>query len=93
VADELKLYVDGELVAEGTAGATPQNMDKRRIGSEHDGRFLNGMIDEVRIYNRVLSANEVVQNFNVKSNTLAAVAPAGKLATTWSHIKGAAGTY
>lgn len=61
-ADELKLYVDGELVAEGPAGAAPENMDERRIGSEHNGRFLNGMIDNVRIYDRVLSAGEVIQN-------------------------------
>ena len=92
-ADELKLYVDGELVAEGTAGSTPQNMDERRIGSEHDGRYLVGMIDEVRIYDRVLSTEEVKQNFNVKSNVLTAVAPTGKLATTWSHVKRAAGTH
>ena len=85
-ANELKLYVDGELVAEGVAGGALENMDERRIGSEHDGRFLIGMVDEVRIYDRVLSAEEVEQNFNVKSNKLA-VKPAGKLATTWSRIK------
>jgi hypothetical protein len=89
-ADELKLYVNGELVAEAAAGSTPQNMDERRIGSEHDGRFLTGMIDEVRIYDRILSAEEVKQNFNVKSNVLTAVNSTGKLATTWSHIKQAA---
>lgn len=85
-ANELKLYVDGELVAEGTSGAAPENMDERRMGSEHDGRWLIGMIDEVRIYDRVLSIDEVEQNFIVKSNSMA-VAPAGKLATTWSRIK------
>jgi hypothetical protein len=91
-ANEIKLYVNGELVAEGIAGTTPQNMDERRIGSEHDGRFLDGMVDEVRIYNRVLSEEEVLQNFNVKSNKMA-VAPAGKLAATWGHIKQAALIY
>jgi hypothetical protein len=87
VANELKLYVDGAFVAEGTSGSTPQNMNERRIGSEHDGRFLSGMIDEVRIYDRVLNESEVAQNFTVTSNSTTAVEPAGKLATTWSSIK------
>ena len=84
--NELKLYVDGELVAEGTSGATPQNMDERRIGSEHDGRFLNGMVDDVRLYDSVLSEKEVKQNFNVKSNEMA-VSLKDKLATCWGHLK------
>ncbi len=84
---ELKLYVDGVLEAEGAAGAQPENMDERRIGSEHDGRFLNGMIDNVRIYNRVLTEDEVMQNFEAKSDTLP-VEPIDKLSTTWGKIKG-----
>lgn len=60
-ANELKLYVNGELKAEGIAGATPQVMRERRIGSEHDGRYLNGLVDEVRIYKRVLTPKEVAQ--------------------------------
>jgi hypothetical protein len=84
--NELKLYVDGELVAEGVAGAQPENMDERRIGSEHNGRYLNGMIDNVRIYDRVLSADEVMQNLEAKAN-LTPVEPAGKLSTTWAALK------
>ena len=84
--NELKLYVNGALADQGVAGKEPQNMDERRIGSEHDGRFLTGMVDEVRIYNRVLDEKEVKQNFGAKSNKLA-VDPAGKLATSWGAIK------
>ena len=61
-------------------------MDERRIGSEHDGRFLNGMMDDVRIYDRVLSEKEVEQNFNVTSNEMA-VSLKDKLATRWGHLK------
>ena len=43
----------------------PENMDDRRIGSEHDGRYQDGMIDEVRIYDRVLTADEVTNNSKV----------------------------
>ena len=85
-ANELKLYVDGKLVVEGNAGAEPENMDERRIGSEHDGRFLNGMMDNVRIYDRVLTAEEVMQNFEAKSDQLP-VEPAEKLSTTWGALK------
>lgn len=85
--DELKLYVDGELVDEGTAGGTPENMDERRIGSEHDGRYLIGMIDNVRIYDRILDEDEVKQNFESESDSLP-VEPAGKLSTTWGYLKG-----
>ena len=85
--NELKLYVDGELVDEGNAGATPENMKERRIGSEHDGRFLIGMIDNVRIYDRILDEKEVEQNFESQSDQLP-VEPAGKLSTTWAYLKG-----
>ncbi len=85
---ELKLYVDGELVAEGAGGSNPENMDERRIGSEHDGRFLDGKVDEVRIYDRILTADEVAQNFATDSNTMA-VDPAGKAAATWGRLKAA----
>lgn len=85
--NELKLYVDGELVDEGNAGATPELMNERRIGSEHDGRYLIGMIDNVRIYDRILEEDEVKQNFESKSDQLP-VEPAGKLSTTWGYLKG-----
>ncbi len=85
--DELKLYVDGELVDEGTAGAAPEKMDERRIGSEHDGRYLIGMMDNVRIYDRILDEDEVKQNFDSQSDQLP-VEPAGKLSATWGYLKG-----
>ena len=84
--NELKLYVDGELVDEGNAGTTPENMKERRIGSEHDGRYLTGMIDNVRIYDRILDEKEVKQNFESKSDQLP-VEPAGKLSATWGYLK------
>ncbi|MBD3181390.1 hypothetical protein GF312_03800 [Candidatus Poribacteria bacterium] len=88
IGDALKLYVDGELAADGPGGAGVNELwDERRVGSEHDGRFLNGMVDEVRVYDRVLSADEVVNNFAVTTNVMTAVKPSGKAATTWGSIK------
>lgn len=85
-ANELKLYINGEFVEEGASGGTPQNFDERRIGSEHDGRWLTGMVDEVRIYDRILSEDEILKNSKATSNTLA-VEVEDKLAIIWASIK------
>ncbi len=85
--NELKLYVDGELAAEGAAGTDPEIWMNRRIGSEHDeNRYLQGMVDNVRIYDRVLTKEEVMQNFEAKSDSLP-VEPTDKLSTTWGALK------
>ena len=84
--NRLKLYVNGELVGEGPAGFVPENMNARRIGSEHGGGYLIGIIDNVRIYDRVLKEDEVKQNFESNSDYLP-VEPAGKLSTTWGTLK------
>jgi len=87
INEGVKLYVDGEFKSElASTGAALENWHERRIGSEHDGRFLNGMIDEVRVYDRILTEEEIMQNFENKSNSLA-VKPAEKLAVTWGSVK------
>jgi len=85
-ANELKLYVDGAFVIQGVAGATANNLNAMRVGSEHDGRYLNGMVDEVRIYKRILTEKEVAQNYKAKSNSLA-VQPNGKATVTWGTLR------
>jgi len=88
--NELKLYVDGELMDTVAAGAEPNNLTHLRIGSEHEGRYFPGILDEVRLYNRALTQEEMEQNFAVKGNSLAIHAVA-KLAVTWGTIKGNGG--
>ena len=81
---KLLLYVDGELLKEMPfAGPMVSDSSEAEIGHAGDGGFV-GLIDEVAIYNRALSAKEVKQNFQSKG---LAVAPAGKLATRWGEIK------
>ena len=46
---------------------------------------MDGMIDEVRIYDRVLDEDEVAQNFGVKLRG-AAIEPGSKIATTWDAL-------
>jgi hypothetical protein len=69
----MSLYIDGVLVATGTA-TTPQNFNGYwRIGGYRAGGWTNGNdayyignIGVVQVYNRGLSAGEVLQNFNDK---------------------------
>jgi hypothetical protein len=58
---ELKLYVDGELEAEGTAPNTrPVNRHTVwGVGRQAQNRGLFGDLDDVRIYARALSAEEI----------------------------------
>jgi hypothetical protein len=86
-ANELKLYVDGELIDTVDAGAEPNNLTHLRIGSEHEGRYFPGILDDVRLYNRALTEDEMKQNFEVVDNTITAVQSAGKLAVTWGTLK------
>ncbi|MBC8236524.1 LamG domain-containing protein [bacterium] len=84
--NELKLYVDGELIDTVAAGAEPNNLTHLRIGSEHEGRYFPGILDEARLYNRALTEKEMRQNFEVKNNDMA-VNAAGKLTITWGTLK------
>ena len=54
-----------------------------RIG-EATRRYFEGLIDEVGIYNRVLTENEIAKNFNSQG---LAVHSQEKLTTTWGNIK------
>jgi len=82
--NELMLYIDGELMNTAASGTTPVDLTSLRIGSEFDGRYFPGTLDEIRIYNRALSEDEIKQNYNVKSS---AVNPSGKFALCWGDIK------
>jgi len=48
--------------------------------------YFDGIIDEVVLYNRALNEDEIVELMTQGLPTTA-VAPAGKLATTWSDVK------
>ncbi|NJK83521.1 MAG: LamG domain-containing protein [Saprospiraceae bacterium] len=63
----LSTYIDGVLNnTKTTSGAIANTSSSLNIGREPSGAtfFFDGDIDDVMIYNRSLSAGEVVQIFN-----------------------------
>ena len=82
------LYLDGEaLVDQAVKGDLSQNKEPLHIGDALNQRHFNGLIDEVRIYDRGLTPAEAKQNFEIKSNSLS-VRVAGKMTTAWAKLKG-----
>lgn len=61
-----KIYVNGvEVASDTSSGTIATNAGGMTVGSYNSGGyFYNGNIGVVRVYNRALSANEVIQNFN-----------------------------
>jgi PKD repeat protein len=61
-----KLYMNGALVASrAQAGSTQTSPNPLRIGGDSIwGEYFNGLIDEVRIYNRALSPGEIQTDLN-----------------------------
>jgi len=83
-------YVNGEPAGEfdGKA-ALPGKKDTANVviaKSHESSREFEGIIDEVRIWNRILSAKEVTHHMNIGKNQVA-VEPGGKVATTWGKLK------
>lgn len=78
-----KLYLDGELVVEkeGAGGAIRYQDDNwTQIGGFRGSKqFFNGVIDDVRIYNRAVTPEEIKK--------FSPVTLQDKLTTTWGRIK------
>ncbi|MCG9130641.1 LamG domain-containing protein [Candidatus Poribacteria bacterium] len=84
-----QIYIDGKSVAEdagkagieylGTAGDTI-------VGSwGNTGQRFNGVIDEVTVWDRALSEDDIARS--MEDLTALPVDPADKLATTWASVK------
>lgn len=84
----LILYKDGEEAARKSAGGELMSNDEPvTIGSRWEsGQSFRGAIDDVRIYNRALSQEEIKQVMEGEIRT--AVSSSGKLAAAWGMIKG-----
>lgn len=84
-----KFYVNGEFIGEENFDIDVNPNEEFLIGAganetaNHNYRFL-GLIDEVRLYNRVLNEDEIAKVMDSESLD---VEPAGKLAMTWGQLK------
>lgn len=83
------LYINGEIVSEGEIpGALNTIDDPLRIAQDCDrpNNVFMGMIDEVRLWNRALSTDEinVLKDLDAQATP---VDPLGKLSTTWGSLK------
>ncbi|MDD3927621.1 MAG: LamG domain-containing protein [bacterium] len=61
----IRLYINGQLNAQKTSGVASMSntSDNILIGKRFGGYYLNGVVDEVKVYNRALSSEEINKNF------------------------------
>ena len=78
-------YLNGEEKDRLSIPAINDSLDPLLIGQDGWINVFDGVVDEVRIYNRALSEAEVKNNYDSRSQL--AAEPAGKLAVTWGDIK------
>lgn len=57
-------YKNGTIIGSSTLNSSASNVVKSIGGYNAGGFYLNGNISSVEIYNRALSASEVLQNYN-----------------------------
>ncbi len=86
-SDVSKVYIDGELDAEGTIGGDIVLNDRELWLGRGSNPFLDGKIDELRISNVARTQKEVQQLMNLGIDGVLAVTPQDKLATSWGKLK------
>ena len=88
---EHRVYLNGKLVFEdkGNEALPLKDVDNDlRIGGSFAGfRNFQGIIDEVRIWNRALPMVEISDNMKLGFGPLLGVSPDGQLTTTWGQLK------
>ena len=87
--NEVTYYLDGQLVITYPKnGDLLPNEEDMTIGCRsNDGIQWGGMLDEISIFNRVLSAEEIKNIMNKGLVSSLVVESAGKLATTWGELR------
>ena len=82
----LEVFIDGISVGSvDHSGNLVSDVADAYIGSRPSDRRYNGIIDEIRLYNRALSEAEIRQNMNAQG--LAVITTIRKLAISWGKIK------
>jgi hypothetical protein len=86
----VKIYIDGDMVKEeGRSGNLTPNDSSLRIGHrEGSPHWWNGVLDEVGVFNRALSEDEVNRIMNEGLGAIyLSVEPSAKMAITWGQMK------
>jgi len=90
VGGKHRYYFNGKLDSESGSGVVlPGLTDKDVVlvgKTGESSREFQGIIDEVRIWNKALSADEIVKQMNGGGQTTP-VQPNGRLVATWAQIK------
>ncbi len=83
----IKLYIDGELNKElECKGKLTANNEPLFIGARGGNqRFVNGALDEIKMYNYALTEDEL--RIDMDNPNAADVLPQDKLTTTWARLK------
>ena len=69
---DIKLYVDGQpdaISGGALAAINTAALNDVLIGCDLQGRFFNGVLDEVQVYNRALSAAEIAALYNATAQS------------------------
>lgn len=90
-----KAYLDGELKFEAETPGTIIYGDPkpslvigdRNVNRAASGERMNGLVDDVAVFNVALSDSDVSDIMNNGLQGVVAVEPSGKLATTWATVK------
>lgn len=86
-SDVSKVYIDGELDAEGTIGGDIVPNDRELWLGRGSSPYLDGKIDELRISKVARTQKEVQQLMNLGIDGVLSVTPQDKLATAWGKLK------
>ena len=80
---KIRFYVDGTLIGEQTDNTQDINSGQSIWIGEHLNRYYKGLIDDVKVWNRPLSADEL----DLSRSGATGVDASSKLATSWGLVK------
>ena len=80
------VYINGKKEAEDNGRALFEGTKEDTVVGfwTETGQYFDGLIDEVRLWHRVLTEKEIADSMDLMSLS---VDPQGKLATAWSTLK------
>lgn len=91
-SNQQRMYVNGALDAEGVQAKqeVPERNSSLWVGELDDGRgfIYSGVMDELGLWNRALSEDEIKLVMTVGKKMMMPVEFQGKLTTTWGELKG-----